>query len=76
MLWACLSSARTTEFWGIKINGIDLSTGKILLDNLVQSAFQQTLGDKFTFQLENNRKHKAKYTLALVTKTMLNVLLA
>ena len=36
----------------IKINGIELSTGKIL--NLIQSAFQQTLGHKFTFQQDNN----------------------
>ena len=27
-----------------------ISTGKILEDNLVQSAFHQTLGDGFTFQ--------------------------
>ena len=39
----------------------------------VQSAFQQILGDKFTFQQDNNLKHKAKYTLELVTKTTLNV---
>jgi hypothetical protein len=30
------------------------STGKILEENLVQSAFQQILGDKFTFQQDNN----------------------
>ena len=34
----------------IKINGIELSTGKIAEEDLVQVAFQQTLGDKFTFQ--------------------------
>ena len=39
-----------------KINGIELSTGKILEENLVQSAFKQTLGDKFTFQQDNNLK--------------------
>jgi hypothetical protein len=33
------------EFFKIKINGIELSKGKILEENLVQSAFQQTLGD-------------------------------
>ena len=56
-----------------KINVIELSTGKILEENLVQSAFQQTLGDKFTFQQDNNLKHKPKYTLELLTKTTLNV---
>jgi hypothetical protein len=44
----------------MKINGIVLSTGKILDENLVQSSFQQTLGDKFTFEKGNNIKHKAK----------------
>ena len=35
--------------WGVfqdkKINVMELSTGKILEENLVQSAFHQTLGD-------------------------------
>ena len=56
MLWISLSSARSMEFFRIKINGIELSTGKILRKNLVQSAFQQTLGDKFPFQQDNNHK--------------------
>ena len=51
-----------------------LSTGKILEENLVQSAFHQTLGDKFTFQQDNNLKHKAKSTLELLTKKTMNVL--
>ena len=46
--------------WGVyqdkKINRMELSTGKILEENLVQSAFQQTLRDKFTFQQDNNLK--------------------
>ena len=67
MLWVCLSLARSREFFRIKINGIEISTGKI------QSAFRQTLGDKFTFQQDNNLKHKAKYTLELLTKTAMNV---
>ena len=73
MLWVCLSSARNMEFFRIKINGIELSTGKILEKTLVQSAFQQTLGDKFNFQQDNNLKHKPKYTMELLTKTTLNV---
>ena len=52
---------------------MELSTGKTLEENLVQSAFQQTLGDEFIFQQDNNLKHKAKYTLELLTKTTLNV---
>jgi hypothetical protein len=45
-----------------KRHAMELSTGKILEKNLVQSAFHQTLGD------ELNLKHKAKYTLELLTK--------
>ena len=40
---------------------------------MVHSDFQQTLVDKFTFQHDNNLKHKAKYTLELLTKMTLNV---
>ena len=59
MLWVCLSSARTRKD-KIKINGIELSTGKILEESLVQSSFYQTLGKKLTFQKDNNLKHKAR----------------
>ena len=34
---------------------MELSTGKILEENLVQSTFHQTLGDEFTFQQDNNQ---------------------
>ena len=73
MLWVCLTSARTRELSRIKINGIKLITSKILEGNMVQSAFQQTLGEKFTIQQDNNLKHKAKYTLEFFTKRTLNV---
>jgi hypothetical protein len=33
----------------------------------------QTLGDKFTFQQDNNLNRNAKYTLMLLTKLTLNV---
>ena len=46
---------------------------EILEENLLQCAFQQTLGDKFTFQQDNNLKRKATSTLELLTKTTLNV---
>uniref|UniRef100_A0A8C7CW14 Diacylglycerol kinase n=1 Tax=Oncorhynchus kisutch TaxID=8019 RepID=A0A8C7CW14_ONCKI len=35
--------------------------------------FLQTMEDKFTFQQDSNLKHKAKYTLDLLTKTTVNV---
>jgi hypothetical protein len=48
-------------------------TGKILEENLFQSTFHQTLGDGFTFQQDNNLKHKIKSTLELLTKKAVNV---
>ena len=52
---------------------MELSTGKILEENLVQAPFQQTLGVGFTFQQDSNLKHKAKSTLELLTKMTVNV---
>ena len=52
---------------------MELNTGKILEENLVQFAFHQTLGDELTFQQDNNLKHKAKSTLDLLTKKTVNV---
>ena len=60
-------------FQGKKCNRMELRTGKILEENLVQSAFQQSLGEEFTFNQDNNLKHKAKSTLELLSKTV-NVL--
>jgi hypothetical protein len=53
---SCYGYACHREFFRIKINRIELSTDKILEN------FQQTLGDKFTFQQDNNLKCRAKYT--------------
>ena len=52
--------------------GVEVSTGKILEECLVQSVFHQTLGDEFTVQQDNNLKHKAKSTLELLTKITVN----
>ena len=52
---------------------MELNTGKILEENLVQYAFHQTLEDVFTFQQDNNLKHKGKSTLELLTKKTVNV---
>ena len=73
MVWVCLSLAKTREFLKIKINGIELSTGKIIEENLVQSVFQKSLGYKCTFQHDSNLKCSANYTLELFTKTTFNV---
>ena len=52
---------------------MELSTGKILEENLLQSALHQTLGEEFTFHKDNNLQHKAKSTLELITKKTMNV---
>ena len=52
---------------------MELSTDKILEENIVQSAFHMSPGDQFTFQQDNNIKHKAKSTLELLTKKTVNV---
>jgi hypothetical protein len=61
------------EFCKEEINRIELSTCKMLEENLVHSAFQQTFGDKFTFKQDNNLNHKVKDTPELLTKMTLNV---
>jgi hypothetical protein len=35
ILWVCLSSARTMEFFGIKRNRVKLNTGRILAKNWI-----------------------------------------
>ena len=70
---SCYGYARLGRFLKIKLNVIELITGKVLEGNLVQSDFQQTLGDKFTFHQDNNLKHKSKDTLELLTKMTLKV---
>jgi hypothetical protein len=62
MLGVCLSSSRTREFDKIQRNGIELRTGKILEEHLVQFAFQKSLEDKFTIQQDNNLKQGQIYT--------------
>ena len=52
---------------------MELSICKILEENVFQSAFHQRLGDEFTFQQDNNLKHKANSTLELLTKKTVKV---
>jgi hypothetical protein len=55
---ACMGMLAIIKDWGVfqdkKIYGLELSTGKILEENLVYTAFRQTLGDEFTIQQDNN----------------------
>ena len=60
--------------WGVfQDKKMELTTGKVLEENLVLSAVHQTLGEEFTVQQGNNLKHKAKSTLELRTKKTVNV---
>ena len=52
---------------------MELSTGKILEENLLQLALQQTLGEEFTFQQGTNLQHKTKSTLDWLTRNTVNV---
>jgi hypothetical protein len=63
------------SFWGDKNKQNRAKHIQILEENLVQSAFQQTPGYKFTFQKDNNLKHtlESKYTLEYLIMTTLNV---
>ena len=58
--------------WGV-FQDKNKRNGAILEENLVQTAFHQTLEDEFTFQQGNNLKHKAKSTLEWLPKKTVNV---
>ena len=47
---------------------------RILDENLPESAMNLKLGQRFTFQQENDPKHKAKATLGWLNKKVINVL--
>ena len=47
---------------------------RILDENLLESVMNLKLGQRFTFQQENDPKHKAKATLEWLNKKVINVL--
>jgi hypothetical protein len=62
MLWGCFSAARTGRL--VRIKG--KMKGAKYRENLDENQFQSTqdlkLGQRFTFQQDNNPKHTAKTT--------------
>ncbi|MGH0151550.1 UNVERIFIED_CONTAM: hypothetical protein FKN15_045022 [Acipenser sinensis] len=56
MLWGCFSSAGTGKFVRIEVRMDGAKYRHILEENL----FVSQLGRKFTFQQDNDPKHKAK----------------
>uniref|UniRef100_A0A803JWW4 Transposase Tc1-like domain-containing protein n=1 Tax=Xenopus tropicalis TaxID=8364 RepID=A0A803JWW4_XENTR len=63
MLWGCLSSAGTGKLVRVdgKMDGAKYRA--ILEENLLESAKDLRLGRRFTFQQDNDPKHKARATM-------------
>uniref|UniRef100_A0A803JAD7 Tc1-like transposase DDE domain-containing protein n=1 Tax=Xenopus tropicalis TaxID=8364 RepID=A0A803JAD7_XENTR len=63
MLWGCFSSAGTGKLVRVdgKMDGAKYRA--ILEENLLESAKDLRLGRRFTFQQDNNPKHKARVTM-------------
>ncbi|MGH0115852.1 UNVERIFIED_CONTAM: hypothetical protein FKN15_054208 [Acipenser sinensis] len=74
MLWGCFSSAGTGHFVKIEGRMDGAKYREILQENLLQSAKKLKLGRKFTFQQDNDPKHKAKATLEWLKNKKVNVL--
>ncbi|MBN3279959.1 TCB1 transposase, partial [Polyodon spathula] len=74
MLWGCFSSAGTGHLVTIEGRMDGAKYRKILQENLLQSAKKLKLGRKFTFQQDNDPKHKAKATLEWLKNKKVNVL--
>ena len=63
MLWGCFSSAGTGKLVRIEWMIVSANYRRILDENLLESAMNLKLGRRFTFQQDNDLKHKAKATL-------------
>ncbi|MBN3277122.1 TCB1 transposase, partial [Polyodon spathula] len=74
MLWGCFSSAGTGHLVTIEGRMDGEKYRKIPQENLLQSAKKLKLGRKFTFQQDNDPKHKAKATLEWLKNKKVNVL--
>ncbi len=62
MLWGCFSAAGTGRLVAIEEKMNAAKYRDILDENLLQSAQDLRLGRRFTFQQDNDPKHKAKIT--------------
>ena len=74
MLWGCSSAAETGRLVGIegKMNGAKYT--EILDENLLQSAQDLRLGQRLTFQQNNDPNHRAKTMQQWLWDKSLNVL--
>ena len=62
VLWGCFSVAGTGRLVRIEARMNGANYREILDENLVQRAQDLRLGQRFTFQQDNNPKHTAKTT--------------
>ena len=60
MLWGCFSAAGTGKLVRIEAKMTGAMYKEILDENLLQSAQDLRLGQRFTFHQDNNPKHTAK----------------
>ena len=74
MVWGCLSTAGTGKLVRIEGTMDGAKYRRILDENLLESAMNLKLGRRFTFQQDNDPKHKAKSTLEWLNKKKINVL--
>uniref|UniRef100_A0AAR2K3W5 Tc1-like transposase DDE domain-containing protein n=1 Tax=Pygocentrus nattereri TaxID=42514 RepID=A0AAR2K3W5_PYGNA len=74
MLWGCFSSAGTGKL--VKVDGkMDGAKYRAILEeNLLESAKDLRLGRRFTFQQDNDPKHKARATMEWFKKKNIHVL--
>ena len=63
MLWGCFSVAGTGRLVRIEENMNRAKYREILDENLLQGTQDLRLGRRFTFQQDNNPKHRAKTSL-------------
>jgi hypothetical protein len=74
MLWGCFSAAETRRLVRIEGKMNRANYREILDKNLIQRAQDLRLGQRFTFQQDNDPKHTAKTTREWLRDKSLNVL--
>ena len=72
MLWSCFSPAGTGKLVRIEETMDGENYRRILDENLLESAMNLNLHRRFTFQQDNDPKHKA--TMEWLNKKKINVL--
>ena len=74
MLWGCFSAAVTWKLVRIEGKMSGAKYREILDENLPQSAQDLRLGQRFTFEQDNDPKHTEKTTQEWIRDMSLNVL--